>query len=110
MRWRVGVGCRPGAAVHDGRLPTPVRPELVEAFVPRDKGFDRLSPNGDKAGLRYLSPNGSLRTVNFRNGPIADGDERAGFSSAPPGTTLRQRKGFCLLRYGRTWLKKTGLP
>ena len=84
--------------------------ELAEALVPRDKGFDRLSPNGDKAGLRYLSPNGSLRTVNFRNGPIADGDERAGFSSAPPGTTLRQRKGFCLLRYGRTWLKKTGLP
>jgi hypothetical protein len=25
-----------------------------------DKGFDKLSPNGEKAGLRYLSPNGSL--------------------------------------------------
>ena len=49
--------------------------ELAEALVPRDKGFDRLSPNGDKAGLRYLSPNGSLRTVNFRNGPQADTDK-----------------------------------
>jgi hypothetical protein len=45
--------------------------ELVEAFVPRAKGFDRLSPNGEEAVLRYLSPNGSLRTVNFAFGPIA---------------------------------------
>jgi hypothetical protein len=43
--------------------------ELVEAFVPRAKGFDRLSPNGEEAVLRYLSPNGSLRTVNFAFGP-----------------------------------------
>jgi hypothetical protein len=34
--------------------------ELVEAFVPRAKGFDRLSPNG------------SLQTVNFAFGPQAD--------------------------------------
>jgi hypothetical protein len=34
--------------------------ELVEAFVPRAKGFDRLSPNG------------SLQTVNFAFGPKAD--------------------------------------
>jgi hypothetical protein len=27
--------------------------ELVEAFVPHAKGFDRLSPNGDKTP-RYL--------------------------------------------------------
>jgi hypothetical protein len=46
--------------------------ELVEAFVPRAKGFDRLSPNGEEAVLRYLSPNGSLRTLNFAFGPIAD--------------------------------------
>jgi hypothetical protein len=46
--------------------------ELVEAFVPRAEGFDRLSPNGDGSGLRYLSPSGSLRTLDFRNGPQAD--------------------------------------
>jgi hypothetical protein len=46
--------------------------ELVEAFVPRAKGFDRLSPNGEEAGLRYLSPNGSLRTLNFAFGPRTD--------------------------------------
>jgi hypothetical protein len=46
--------------------------ELVEAFVPRAKGIDRLSPNGEEAGLRYLSPNGSLRTLNVRNGPQAE--------------------------------------
>jgi hypothetical protein len=39
--------------------------ERVEAFVAHAKGFDRLSPNGVVAGLRYLSPNGSLRTLNF---------------------------------------------
>jgi hypothetical protein len=46
--------------------------ELVEAFVPRGEGFDRLSPNGNETGLpstssgqsEYnLSPNGSLRWV-----------------------------------------------
>jgi hypothetical protein len=29
--------------------------ELVEAFVPQTKGFDRLSPNGDNAGLPTTS-------------------------------------------------------
>jgi hypothetical protein len=55
--------------------------EPVEASVPSAKGFDRLSPNGDVAGLRYvrstypvlryrrISPNGSLRTLKFGNGP-----------------------------------------
>ena len=43
------------------------RTELVEAFVPRAKGFDKLSPNGRKAGLRYLGANGSLRTLNDTN-------------------------------------------
>jgi hypothetical protein len=38
-------------------------------FVPRAKGFDRLSPNGHNTGLRYLSPNGSLRTLKFACGP-----------------------------------------
>jgi hypothetical protein len=33
------------------------------AFVPHDKGFDRLSPNGDNTGLRYLSPNGTFLSV-----------------------------------------------
>jgi hypothetical protein len=33
--------------------------ELVEAFAPCAKGFDRLSPNGDEAALRYLRANGS---------------------------------------------------
>jgi hypothetical protein len=42
------------------------------AFAPHAKGFDKLSPNGDEAGLRSLSPNGSLRTVNFAFGPQAD--------------------------------------
>ncbi len=42
------------------------------AFVLHDKGFDRLSPNGEEAGLRYLSPNGSLRTLKFANGPQTD--------------------------------------
>jgi hypothetical protein len=46
--------------------------ELVEAFVLHDKGFDRLSPNGDNAGLRHLSPNGSLPTMNFAFGPKAE--------------------------------------
>jgi hypothetical protein len=46
--------------------------ELVEAFVPLAKGFDKLSPNGDKAGLRYLSPNGSLQTWKLANGPAAE--------------------------------------
>jgi hypothetical protein len=41
------------------------RVELVEAFGVRHEGFDKLSPNGDKARLRYLSPNGSLRTLKF---------------------------------------------
>ena len=41
------------------------------AFVPLAKGFDKLSPNGDKVGLRYLSPNGSLRTLEFACGPQA---------------------------------------
>jgi hypothetical protein len=45
--------------------------ELVEAFVPH-AGFDRLSPNGENAGLRYLSANGSLRTLEFVCGPKAD--------------------------------------
>jgi hypothetical protein len=42
------------------------------ALVPRDKGFDRLSPIGDNTGLRYLSPNGSLPTLKVAFGPIAD--------------------------------------
>ena len=46
--------------------------DLIEAFVPHAMGFDRLSPNGDKTGLRYLSPNGSLRTVKFACGPKAN--------------------------------------
>jgi hypothetical protein len=46
--------------------------ELAEAFVPHAEGFDRLSPNGDNARLRYLSPNGSLRTLNFAFGPTPD--------------------------------------
>jgi hypothetical protein len=40
--------------------------ELVEAFAPRAKGFDKLSPNGDEAGLRYLSPNGSFADNELR--------------------------------------------
>jgi hypothetical protein len=43
--------------------------ELAEALVPRAMGFDKLSPNGEKTRLRYLSPNGSLRTLNFTFGP-----------------------------------------
>jgi hypothetical protein len=46
--------------------------EPVEAFVPRAMGFDRLNPNNDKTRLRYLSPNGSLRTLNFVFGPFAN--------------------------------------
>jgi hypothetical protein len=42
------------------------------AFVPLAKGFSGLSPSGDKAGLRYLSPNGSLRTATFACGPKAE--------------------------------------
>jgi hypothetical protein len=49
--------------------------ELVEAIVPH-AGFDRLSPNGDNAGLRYLSPNGSLRTLKVINGPNAEAQEQ----------------------------------
>ena len=56
----------------EGRSPPPFTlslwkgvAELVEAFVPQAKGFDRLSPNGDKTGLRYLSPTGSLRALKF---------------------------------------------
>ena len=59
--------------------------ELVEAFVPLAKGFDRLSPNGDKAGLRYLSPNGSLRTLKFACGPNADRDVSSCFILVAPG-------------------------
>ena len=74
-----GVGLRPVAAIHDGRLPTPFalslskgHADLIEAFVPHAMGFDRLSQNGDKTGLRYLSPNGSLRTVKFACGSQTD--------------------------------------
>ncbi len=55
--------------------------ELAEAFVPHAKGFDRLSPNREKTGLRYLSPNGSLRTMKFANGPQPLGDIHVGFTS-----------------------------
>jgi hypothetical protein len=34
--------------------------ELVEAFVPRAKGFDKLSPNGDATGLRYVAKQRTL--------------------------------------------------
>jgi hypothetical protein len=34
--------------------------ELVEAFVPSAKGFDRLSPNGDEAELRYVAKQRTL--------------------------------------------------
>ncbi len=46
--------------------------ELAEALVPRAKGFDKLSPNGEKTGPRYLSPNGSLRTFKLGKGPQAE--------------------------------------
>jgi hypothetical protein len=45
--------------------------EPVGALVLRDKGFDKLSPNGGERGFDRPSPNGSLQTLNFAFGPAA---------------------------------------
>jgi hypothetical protein len=91
-------GCgrfRPVAAVHEGRLSTPVRPEVSKGqaearFSVRpevSKGWAEvskpwhcwprlryLSPNGDSTGLRYLSPNGDSTGLRYLspNGFFAD--------------------------------------
>jgi hypothetical protein len=39
------------------------------AFGMWHEGFDKLSPSGEEMGLRYLSPNGSLWTLNVAFGP-----------------------------------------
>jgi hypothetical protein len=75
--------------------------ELVEAFVPRAEGFNRLSPNGDGVGLRCLSPNGSLRTLNFRNGPkpearLTRGGARSAVESKPASLAFSRRTSHAL--------------
>ncbi len=79
------LSVRPEPVEGQAELVFPIALSLSKgAFAPQDKGFDKLSPNGEEAGLpsipqdgrnSHLSPNGSLRTLKFAKGPNAASSE-----------------------------------